>query len=93
MSVLRKEKEILRLQVGELQAENTTLAARIGKLGIKGEEVLREVREEIGKSGRLRASSLKTLPRTSSIRSSGSGEKLGEKPGERDHRIPLPSPT
>jgi hypothetical protein len=88
VSLLKKEKDILRLQVGELQAENTTLAVRVGRLGTKGEEVLREVREEVGKSGRLRASSLKGLPRPSSMRSSGSGEKLAE----RDHLLPMPSP-
>ena len=73
-SVLKKEKEILRRQVGDLQAENTALAARVGKLGIQGEEVLRDVRAEVGRSGRLRASSLKGLTRTTSFRSSGSSE-------------------
>jgi hypothetical protein len=73
-NVLKKEKEILRRQVGDLQAENTALAARVGKLGIQGEEVLRDVRAEVGRSGRLRASSLKGLTRTTSFRSSGSSE-------------------
>jgi hypothetical protein len=74
-SVLRKEKEILRRQVGDLQAENTALAARVGKLGTQGEEVLRDVRAEVGRSGRLRASSLKGLTRTTSFKSSVSSEK------------------
>jgi len=75
VGVLRKEKEILRSQVGDLQAENTALAARVGRLGLQGEEVLREVRQEVGKSGRMRASSLKGLTRTMSFKSSSSGEK------------------
>lgn len=79
--VLRKEKEILRGQVGDLQAENTALAARVGRLGLQGEEVLREAREEVVRGNRLRATSLKGLSRTQSFKSSGSGEKLGE----RDH--------
>jgi hypothetical protein len=79
VSVLRKEKEILRGQVGDLQAENTALAARVGRLG--GEDALRTVRDEVVRGGRVRASSLKSLNRTASFRSSGSTEKLGE----RDH--------
>lgn len=73
-NVLRKEKDILRLQVGELQAENTAFAVRIGRMGTQGEDILREVRQEVGKSGRLRASSLKEREKTSSLRSSGSSE-------------------
>ena len=76
--VLRKEKEILRAQVGELQAQNTALAARVGKLGLQGEEVLREVRAESGRTGRLRASSLKGLGRTNSVKSGSSIEKNKE---------------
>ena len=72
---MRKEKEILRNQVGDLQAENTALAARVGRLGLQGEEVLRDVRDEVVRGGRLRASSLKGLRRTTSFKSSGSGEK------------------
>ncbi|KAF4636436.1 hypothetical protein G7Y89_g1643 [Cudoniella acicularis] len=82
VNLLKKEKEILRAQVGELQAENTALAARVGRLGIQGEEVLREFRAEVGKGGRLRASSLKGLGRAPSFRSStsvGSAEKDKEK--------------
>ena len=81
VGVLRKEKDILRGQVGDLQAENTALAAKIGKLGTQGEQVLLDVRAEVGRTGRLRASSLKGLQRTSSFRSggsSGSGEKEKE---------------
>jgi hypothetical protein len=79
VGVLRKEKEILRSQVGDLQAENTALAARVGKLGSQGEQVLMDVRAEVGRTGRLRASSLKGLSRTTSYRSSGSSEKEKEK--------------
>ncbi|KAE8448129.1 hypothetical protein EG329_009733 [Mollisiaceae sp. DMI_Dod_QoI] len=77
VGVLRKEKEILRSQVGDLQAENTALAARVGKLGAQGEEVLKDVRAEVGRTGRLRASSLKALAVRPSnfIRSSTSLDK------------------
>jgi hypothetical protein len=61
VGVLRKEKEILRSQVGDLQAENTALAARVGRLGLQGEEVLKDVRAEINRTGRARASSLKAM--------------------------------
>jgi len=80
VSVLRKEKEILRGQVGDLQAENTMLAARVGRLGVPGEEVLREVRMEVNKGGRLRASSLKSngATRPGSFRSTTSAEGTNE---------------
>jgi hypothetical protein len=78
VGVLRKEKDILRGQVGDLQAENTALAAKIGKLGSQGEQVLMDVRAEVGRTGRLRASSLKGLSRTTSYRSGGNGEKEKE---------------
>jgi len=86
VGVLRKEKDILRGQVGDLQAENTALAARVGKLGSQGEQVLMDVRAEVGRTGRLRASSLKGLSRTTSFRSGGSGGS-GEKEKE---NVPLP---
>ncbi|KAK6582749.1 hypothetical protein PZA11_005157 [Diplocarpon coronariae] len=69
VGILRKEKEILRGQVGDLQAENTSLAARIGRLGPQGEEVLKDIRAEVVRTGRLRASSLKGLTLASSHRS------------------------
>ena len=86
VGVLRKEKEILRSQVGDLQAENTALAARVGRFGMQGEEVLREVRDEVVKGGRLRASSLKGLTRATSFRSSASGEK--DKENQKDNVVP-----
>jgi hypothetical protein len=85
VGVLRKEKDILRGQVGDLQAENTALAAKIGKLGSQGEQVLMDVRAEVGRTVRLRASSLKGLSRTTSFRSGGSGGS-GEKEKE---NVPL----
>jgi Protein of unknown function (DUF3074) len=88
IGVLRKEKDILRSQVGDLQAENTALAAKIGKLGSQGEQVLLDVRAEVGRTGRLRASSLKGLSRTTSFRSGGSGEKEKEKEKEKEN-MPL----
>merc|ERR1712230_228296 len=78
LSILRKEKEILRGQVGDLQAENTALAVKVGRLGPQGEEVLRDVRAEAGRTGRLRASSLKGITRAPSYRSTSSGEKATE---------------
>jgi len=77
LALLRKEKEILRSQVGALQAENTVMAARLGKLG--GEDALNEIRAEVSKGGRLRASSLKGLSRTTSFKSGSSGESEKEK--------------
>lgn len=88
VQLLRKEKDLLRGQVGDLQAENTALAARVGRLGMQGEEVLKDVRAEVGRGGRLRASSLKGLGRStssvgrpassaSSAITSGSGDKEG----------------
>ena len=87
LGVLRKEKEILRAQVGDLQAENTALALKVGRLGLPGEEVLREVRDEAGKGGRLRASSLKGLARSASRVSSGSGER--DKENQRVNTVPI----
>ncbi|KAF8864219.1 hypothetical protein BDZ45DRAFT_797717 [Acephala macrosclerotiorum] len=82
VGVLRKEKEILRGQVGDLQAENTALAARVGRLGAQGEEVLKDVRAEVGRSGRSRASSLKalTVRPTNFVRSSTSLDKEEKAP-------------
>jgi hypothetical protein len=71
--ILKVERDLLRKAMAELQAENTALAARVGKLGATGEAVLRDVREEISSGGRLRAASLRGLgsgsSKTSSVRS------------------------
>jgi hypothetical protein len=71
--ILRVERDLLRKTMADLQAENTALAARVGKLGAAGEAVLRDVREEISSGGRLRAASLKGLgtggSKASSLRS------------------------
>ncbi|KAI9785168.1 MAG: hypothetical protein M1839_000806 [Geoglossum umbratile] len=56
LNLLRKEREILITQVGELQAENTALTARLGKLG--GGDLVAELKQEVGRAGRLRARSL-----------------------------------
>jgi Protein of unknown function (DUF3074) len=56
LTLLRKEREILITQVGELQAENTALTARLGKLG--GGDMVAELKQEVGRGGRLRARSL-----------------------------------
>ena len=69
ISVLRKERSIMLQQVGELQAENTALAAKVGRMG------LLEVKDEVGRTGRVRATSLKGLKRASSYRTTGSQEK------------------
>jgi hypothetical protein len=71
--ILKVERDLLRKAMADLQAENTALAARVGKLGAAGEAVLRDVREEISSGGRLRAVSLKGLgsggSKASSLRS------------------------
>ena len=78
VGVLKKAKELLQKQVGDLQAENTMLAAKVGRLGGAGEEVLRSVREEVlGKGGRARASSLKGLARPTSLKRSNTGVTTG----------------
>ena len=80
VSVLRKERQIMLEQVGALQAENTALAAKVGRMG------LLEVKDEVGRMGRARASSLKGLTRTPSYRSAGSGEKDKE-----SQSLPVPN--
>ncbi|KAH0563541.1 hypothetical protein GP486_001897 [Trichoglossum hirsutum] len=56
LALLKKEREILIAQVGELQAENTVLTAKLGKLG--GGNLVAELKNEVGRAGRLRARSL-----------------------------------
>jgi hypothetical protein len=79
--ILKVETDLLRKAMADLQAENTALAARVGKLGAAGEAVLRDVREEISSGGRLRAASLRGLgsgtSKPSSLRSveTGSSQK------------------
>ena len=53
---LERENEVLRDQVGDLQKENTALVARLGKME-GGSGILANVRNEMGKEGRNRASS------------------------------------
>jgi len=49
--VLRKEKEIMKGQVAELQAENTALAVKMGRMGMAGEDLLKSFKEERGRAG------------------------------------------
>lgn len=71
-ATLQKEKEGLKMQVGELQKENTLLAARVGRLGGKGEEILREVKDEVGRNagGVAGSGGLGNRSRASSLSSS-----------------------
>ncbi len=64
----------MRLQVMELQAENTALTARVGKLGPTGQEVLKDVRTEVLSSAgeRKRAASLRGLKDVGRVGSRGS---------------------
>lgn len=75
--ILKVERDLLRKTMADLQAENTALAARVGKLGAAGEAVLRDVREEINSGGRLRAASLKGLGSGGSKASSLRGVEIG----------------
>jgi flagellar biosynthesis GTPase FlhF len=69
VGVLKKERQIMNEQVGALQAENTALAAKVGRMG------LLEIKDEVGKTGRARANSLKGVTRASSFKTTSSGEK------------------
>ena len=73
VEILRKERQLMLEQVGALQAENTALAVRVGRMG------LLEVQDEVGKGVRSRASSLKGLTRTASFKTSWSAEKDKDK--------------
>lgn len=70
LDVVKKERDILQGQVGELQRENTALAARLGKVD-NGKSFLKEVREEL-----LRARK-GTRSRSSSLESGGGSGKVG----------------
>ena len=62
LDVVKKVRDILQGQVGELQRENTALAARLGKAE-NGKGLLKEVRDEMlgaGKGRRSRSSSLES---------------------------------
>ncbi|QSZ30580.1 hypothetical protein DSL72_000136 [Monilinia vaccinii-corymbosi] len=82
IEVLRREREVLRDQVGSVQRENTLLAGRLGRLGIPGQDMLREVREELeGKrAGRTRGISM------GSHQSGISGGARSVKVGEENER-------
>lgn len=55
VDILEEENKLLKVQIGELQRENTALVARLGKTDV-GRDILRVVREE-DMTGRARASS------------------------------------
>ncbi|EKD13648.1 uncharacterized protein L3040_004141 [Drepanopeziza brunnea f. sp. 'multigermtubi'] len=76
---LRKERDILKGQVGDLQAENTTLVAKIGKLGPQGEDALKDMRGEFRRRSTARASSFKGPIRSSTFRSAESNETTSDK--------------
>ncbi|APA10169.1 hypothetical protein SS1G_07409 [Sclerotinia sclerotiorum 1980 UF-70] len=77
IEVLKREKQVLRDQVGSVQRENTLLVGRLGRLGVPGEEMLREVREELSgglsPKGRVRGSSMGSASGSGSQRSGISG--------------------
>jgi len=70
LDVVKKERDILQAQVGELQRENTALAARLGRIE-NGKGLLKEVRDEISGGGKGRRS------RSSSLESGGGSGKVG----------------
>jgi flagellar biosynthesis GTPase FlhF len=55
VDILEEENKLLKIQIGELQKENTALVARLGRTEI-GQDILRAVKEE-DMTGRARASS------------------------------------
>ena len=78
---LERENEVLRNQLGDLQRENTTLVARLGKID-GGNTILANVRVELGKEGRARASSKgsdRSKKSKDTVESKGSGKKEREK--------------
>ncbi|KAK6605291.1 hypothetical protein H4I95_05097 [Botrytis cinerea] len=81
IEVLRREREVLRDQVGSVQRENTLLVGRMGRLGIPGEELLREVREELTGNlkgtGRKRGSSMGSASGSQRSGVGGGGAKSG----------------
>ena len=59
LEVAKKERDILKEQVGALQKENTLLVAKMGRIeeGVSGREVLKEITAKV--EGRSRSSSLR----------------------------------
>ena len=58
LEMTKREKDILREQVGELQKENTGLVVRLGKLE-GGGKILKEVKDDLSSGSRSRSSSLR----------------------------------
>ncbi|THV55096.1 hypothetical protein BGAL_0014g00260 [Botrytis galanthina] len=87
IEVLKREREVLRDQVGSVQRENTLLVGRMGRLGIPGEEVLREVREELTGNlkgtGRKRGSSMGSASGSQRGGVGGGGAKSGLSTGSK----------
>ncbi|KAF7949266.1 hypothetical protein EAE96_008433 [Botrytis aclada] len=81
IEVLKREREVLRDQVGSVQRENTLLVGRMGRLGIPGEEILKEVREELmgnlKGTGRKRGSSMGSASGSQRGGVGGGGAKSG----------------
>ena len=59
LDVVKQERAILLDQIGALQKENTSLVARLGKMG-EGKSVLKEVQAEMVGGSRSRSSSLRS---------------------------------
>lgn len=60
LDVIKQERDLLSDQMGALQRENTSLVARLGKLG-EGGRVLRAAQAEVASGSRSRSSSLQSL--------------------------------
>lgn len=58
LEVAKKERDILREQVGALQRENTTLVVRMGKME-EGKDVLKEIKVEVDGGNRSRSGSVR----------------------------------
>ena len=67
LEMTKREKDILREQVGELQKENTGLVVRLGKLE-GGGKIFKEVKDDLSSESRSRSSSLR--------RNRGDGSKI-----------------
>lgn len=100
IEVLKREREVLRDQVGSIQRENTLLVGRLGRLGVSGEDMLREVREELAGKGsparRRRGSSMGSHRSVASIGGVTGTESLrgakvsGENERQRERNIVIP---
>lgn len=76
VEILRRENELLHLQLGDSQTQNTLLVQKLGKTG-SGNEILNAVREEM-KGARNRASSVDTKASSRSVESAVGNSKLSQ---------------